>query len=92
MTEDEIAERIQWAVTLPDRALRGLFHHSTVHLNVVWRDLTNADWDKAITLQNGETVYMRETPLLRAKTVWTSAQALNNGARPEHLPPEYRAG
>ena len=85
-----LADMIATAVSLPDRALRGLFHHSEVHLNVVWRDLTDADWNKSVRLPDGTFADMRATPLIRAKTIWKAALALNNGARTEHLPHEFQ--
>src|SRR5258705_13079196 len=36
------------AATLPARALRNLFYHSEVHLNVEWRDLKASDWDATV--------------------------------------------
>ncbi|WP_238367742.1 hypothetical protein [Mesobacterium pallidum] len=34
------------AAHLPAHALRHLFDHTRAHLNVEWRELTDADWDR----------------------------------------------
>ncbi|WP_339857155.1 maleylpyruvate isomerase N-terminal domain-containing protein [uncultured Nisaea sp.] len=45
---------IDLGATLPAQALRHLFTHSAVHLNVVWRDLEDAQWDAVVrTLEGG---------------------------------------
>lgn len=78
------------AATLPARALRHLFHHSEVHLNVCWRDLTHVQWDMPVPLENGTAPLARSLPILRAREVWFGAIDLNNGARQSDLPDAVR--
>lgn len=66
--------------TLPPRALRHLFDHTAIHLNVVWRDLAGPAWTQA----------MREAAEGRARRIWQAALHLGNGARPRDLPAEFR--
>jgi len=74
------------AATLPARALRHLFHHAEVHLNVCWRDLTDAQWDREVELSDGSKTIARNLPVLRAGVVWFGAVDLGNGAREEDIP------
>lgn len=79
---------ISLAATLPDRALRHLFQHSEVHLNVEWRDLTDAEWDAAGTDLLGRPLPVRQTPWLRARELWVHALDLGTGGRVQDLPPD----
>lgn len=83
-------EALDLAETLPPRALRFLAAHADIHLNVVWRDLSDAAWDGAVALPRG-TVPARETARLRAETVWAGALALGNGGRLRDVPEDLRA-
>ncbi|MFV0384188.1 maleylpyruvate isomerase N-terminal domain-containing protein [Paracoccus sp. (in: a-proteobacteria)] len=78
------------AETLPARALRHLADHAAIHLNVVWRDLNDAEWDATISLRSGR-VPVRETPYLRAVTLWRAALELNAGGRMRDLPADIAA-
>ncbi|TKW67250.1 MAG: maleylpyruvate isomerase [Paracoccus denitrificans] len=73
------------AETLPPRALRHLVNHADTHLNVVWRDLSDADWDAPVTL-SGRTGPARDTALLRAGALWRAALDLRAGARLRDVP------
>ncbi|MFS4437462.1 maleylpyruvate isomerase N-terminal domain-containing protein [Paracoccaceae bacterium GXU_MW_L88] len=73
------------AETLPERALRHLAVHADIHLNVVWRDLSDADWQCRVTL-NGRTLTARDTPQRRAETLWRAALDLDAGGRLRDLP------
>ena len=66
-------EEIADGATLPDRALRGLFHHAAVHLDVEWRDLTASQWDAMVAGPDGEAICVRETAWLRARCLWLRA-------------------
>ena len=46
---EQRAAEIESGATLPARALRSLFSHSEVHLNVAWRDLPDEAWDAVRT-------------------------------------------
>lgn len=78
------------AATLPARALRHLFKHSEVHLNVCWRDLTADQWDQVVTLPDGTKAAVRTLPGLRSKSIWQAAIDLGNGANIKDLPGQLR--
>jgi maleylpyruvate isomerase len=80
---DDVAAR----ATQPARALRNLFDHAAVHLNVEWRDLGDADWDVTVTDSKGRSLTVRDTPWLRARTVWLCAVDLDAGGRLADAPP-----
>lgn len=83
--EDQLPQ-IELAVTLPARALRFLIHHSTVHLNICWRDLNDAQWEQPVTLPDGTWSAARDLPKLRARNIWQAAIDLGNGARKSDIP------
>ncbi|MGY6695270.1 MAG: maleylpyruvate isomerase N-terminal domain-containing protein [Roseinatronobacter sp.] len=83
---------LDMAATLPARAIRHLFHHSEVHLNVCWRDLDAADWDRPIALPDGTSTTPRSLPRLRARSLWSSALDLGNGALLRDVPAALRQG
>lgn len=85
------ASEVALGATLPPRALRSLFRHAEVHLNVEWRDLADQDWNAALHLPDGRVVVARETPMLRASKVWQAAIHLNNGARAKDIPETVQA-
>lgn len=74
--------------TLPTRALRFLFLHSEVHLNVEWRDLRGAEWDREVVTFQGRTVSVQETAWMRAREVWVHAVDLDAGGSYLDFPPE----
>jgi maleylpyruvate isomerase len=82
---------IDLAETLPPHALRYLFKHSEVHLNVEWRDLPDAGWAASVNALDGRLINIAATPLMRAQEVWRRALDLNNKARPSDCPPEILA-
>lgn len=90
--EDLTPEEAHWkpdvdlAATLPARALRHLYAHCIVHLNVEFRDLKARDWDHSITLANGTAVPIRNLPILRAQKIWRGAIDLGNGTSDADLP------
>ncbi|WP_448955213.1 maleylpyruvate isomerase N-terminal domain-containing protein [Labrys neptuniae] len=81
---------IELGATLPARALRHLFDHAAVHLNVVWRDLPGAGWDIVAGDAQGQTRSLHVTAMERARRLWRGALELDNGARLRDLPPEFR--
>ncbi len=81
---------VDLAATLPARALRHLYAHSVVHLNVEFRDLKMEDWDKTILLTEGASIPIRELPFLRGQKVWRGALNLGNGTRELDLPERFR--
>ncbi|MGP6087953.1 maleylpyruvate isomerase N-terminal domain-containing protein [Antarctobacter jejuensis] len=90
-SEAERTERLDWGESLPPRALRSLFDHTRVHLDVTWRDLPGALWDRSIPL-DGTNRVLRDTPLIRARHLWLGAIDLNNGARRADLPAALHNG
>jgi maleylpyruvate isomerase len=71
---------IERGATLPARALRNLFAHAEVHLNVEWRDLTDEQWNSEVRTAQGRVVPARETAWMRTREVWVHAVDLDNGA------------
>lgn len=76
-------------VTLPPSALRYLFNHSEVHLNVEWRDLADADWEACVEDATGRRIALRETPETRARAIWLHAMDLNAGGRFTDMSPAF---
>ncbi|ASY65278.1 Maleylpyruvate isomerase, mycothiol-dependent (plasmid) [Sinorhizobium sojae CCBAU 05684] len=75
--------------SLPSRALRHLFDHSGVHLNVEWRDLSDAGWDASVEDAAGRRVTLRDTPEIRARALWLHAVDLAAGGRFADMPPDF---
>lgn len=77
---------IDFGATLSPIALRHLFDHSAVHLNVEWRDLPEDAWQaKVKTIQSRE-VPATETVWMRTREVWMHAVDLDNGATFADIP------
>jgi uncharacterized protein (TIGR03083 family) len=79
-------EDVRRRATQPARALRNLVAHSAVHLNVEWRDLSDAQWDASVRDRAGRTIDIRSKPWRRAVAVWLHAVDLSNGGRFADLP------
>jgi maleylpyruvate isomerase len=77
---------INFGATLPPIALRNLFDHSAVHLNVEWRDLPADAWHHQVKTAQGRTVPAEETVWMRTREVWTHAVDLDNGATFADIP------
>ncbi|ATF20598.1 maleylpyruvate isomerase N-terminal domain-containing protein [Phaeobacter gallaeciensis] len=71
--------------TIPARALRHLFSHSAVHLNVVWRDLSDAEWK----MSNAEKL-ISHTPLERGKVIWEAALNINTSVSASIFPADVK--
>lgn len=84
--QDEHSALIAQGGTLPARALRHLVSHTEVHLNVEWRDLTDAAWDRPINDGRGRRISPRETAQIRAHAIWSAAIALNAGGVSRDIP------
>lgn len=76
------------AATLPARALRHLFQHSSIHLDVCWRDLPGSAWDARVEIRERGDVAVRDMPRLRAISLWRSALDLGAGATLRDAPRE----
>lgn len=93
LREELTAEEAGWvpdiglAATLPTRALRHLYAHADVHLNVEFRDLQPPHWEQEVAIGEGRPAPVRSVPLLRARTIWRSAIDLGTGARMADMPP-----
>lgn len=87
---EERRAEIDLGATLPPRALRHLFDHAAIHLNVVWRDLPGPGWDTLVPDQHGQPRSLRATATERARLLWQSALHLGNGASLRNLPAEFR--
>ncbi|MDQ0925642.1 maleylpyruvate isomerase [Pseudarthrobacter sp. W1I19] len=77
---------IGFGATLSPIALRNLFDHSAVHLNVEWRDLAADSWHHKVKTVQGRTVPAEETVWMRTREVWVHAVDLNNGATFKDIP------
>ena len=89
MYDSEIArlEQLDHGATLPARALRGLFRHAAVHLDVEWRDLDAEAWSTEVHLPGGRVCTAAHTPWLRAREIWLRAVDLDSGGSFLDMPP-----
>ena len=85
-SDAELATKIELGATLPDRALRHLFDHTAVHLNVVWRDLSGDGWRREAPDALGAWRPFSDSARARACFIWAAAFDLGNGARENDLP------
>ncbi|PTX02415.1 maleylpyruvate isomerase N-terminal domain-containing protein [Pararhodobacter aggregans] len=60
---------VDFAAHLPPRALRHLFDHSRIHLNVEWREMSDADWAAWMVPGDGPPVVLADLPRLRAEAL-----------------------
>lgn len=79
---------IEFAATLPARALRNLSAHAAVHLDVEWRDLPEEAWRAPVRTALGRTVPASETVWMRTREVWVHAVDLDNGGSFDDFPAE----
>jgi maleylpyruvate isomerase len=84
-----ISEDAAFAVTLTAGALRNLFLHSEVHLNVEWLDLRTSDWDALLELPDGRQLTARQATWIRARSIWLKAVDLDNGGSFLDFPPNF---
>ncbi|WP_285250676.1 maleylpyruvate isomerase family mycothiol-dependent enzyme [Pseudarthrobacter sp. fls2-241-R2A-168] len=77
---------IEFGATLSPIALRHLFDHSAVHLNVEWRDLPAGAWRHLVKTAQGRVVPAEETVWMRTREVWLHAVDLDNGATFSDIP------
>jgi maleylpyruvate isomerase len=77
---------IDFGATLSPIALRHLFDHSAVHLNVEWRDLPAEAWHHTVRTIQGRDVPATETVWMRTREVWIHAVDLDNGATFKDIP------
>jgi maleylpyruvate isomerase len=77
---------IDFGATLSPIALRNLFDHSAVHLNVEWRDLPADAWHHKVRTIQGREVPATETVWMRTREVWMHAIDLDNGATFADIP------
>lgn len=88
---DEFADvdtsALDLAETLPAAALRHLVTHAAIHLDVTWRDLTDAQWD--LPLEGMPFATVRDSAFARARTLWAGALDLRSGGRLADAPPDF---
>jgi maleylpyruvate isomerase len=77
---------VDLTATLPPRALRHLYDHAHVHVNVEWRDLASADWSRTVALSPDDRLPAQDLPLRQAGLLWWGTVALNASARPDDIP------
>lgn len=80
------ADEIDFGATLNPAALRHLFEHSAIHLNVEWRDLTDEQWGHTVRTAQGRIVPASETVWMRTREVWLHAVDLDNGGSFRDIP------
>jgi maleylpyruvate isomerase len=85
-----LLEDIELAASLPAHALRSLFRHSEVHLNVEWRDLPDEGWTRTVRSLDGRPVRIDATPIIRARQIWKSATNLDGSWRRGDIPAEIK--
>ena len=83
---EERNKEIDFGATLSPIALRNLFDHSAIHLNVEWRDTAPEAWGHEVRTAQGRTVPASETVWMRTRDVWVHAGDLDNGATFEQIP------
>lgn len=76
----DLAGHVSRGVTLPSRALRFLIQHSSIHLNVTWRDLDASAWGSDI-LYKGRELLVSATPKLRCDTLSAALEQLRRDER-----------
>ncbi|WP_129788998.1 maleylpyruvate isomerase family mycothiol-dependent enzyme [Promicromonospora panici] len=81
-------QEIEFAATLPARALRNLCAHAAVHLDVEWRDLSEEAWHAPVRTALGRVVPASETVWMRTREVWVHAVDLENGGSFDDFPAE----
>lgn len=79
-------EEIGFGATLSPAALRNLFDHSAIHLNVEWRDTPPEAWSREVRTAQGRTVPASETVWMRTREIWVHAVDLDNGATFDQIP------
>jgi len=86
--EDEFdwSPDLDLTATLPARALRHLFDHAHVHLNVEWRDLGSAQWNMTARLDESDAPPAHEMPARQAGRLWWGAVALRGTAAAQDIP------
>jgi maleylpyruvate isomerase len=77
---------VDLTATLPPRALRHLYDHAHVHVNVEWRDLASADWSRTVALSPDDRLPAQVLPLRQAGLLWWGAVALNASAGSDDIP------
>lgn len=77
---------ISRGATLQAHALRHLFEHSAVSLDVEWRDSPDSAWRAPVRTATGREVPFSETVWMRLRELWLHAIDLDNGARWSDIP------
>lgn len=91
LLESATQDEIRYGATMPVQALRNLFQHSAVHLNVEWRDLPAEAWFHPLKLDYGsDRSTMVELVRYRATELWESAAALDTGQTEQSIPEPLR--
>ncbi|MFN3207898.1 MAG: maleylpyruvate isomerase N-terminal domain-containing protein [Roseovarius sp.] len=84
-------EVVNQVASLPPRALRNLFAHSEVHLNVEFRDLKADHWQAEILSSNGALLPVNSLPYTRAVSLWRTALELCGRGRIRDCPDRLKA-
>ncbi len=76
--------------TLPPHALRALYAHTVVHLDVTFRDLPGTLWTQLLDWDD-EDMPVARLPQIRAQALWAVALDLDAGGRASDVPVDLRA-
>jgi maleylpyruvate isomerase len=79
---------IDRGATLPPQALRSLFAHTAVHLDMEWRELSGPSWNAQVRTAQGRLVGAHETAWMRVREVWMHGIDLDNGGSTHDFPPD----
>lgn len=85
-SSDARTNEIRRGSTLQPHALRHLYDHSAISLNVEWRDTPDSAWSATVRTATGRSVPFSETLWMRLREVWIHAVDLNNGALWSDIP------
>lgn len=75
-----VAGEIDHAAHLPARALRHLFDHTRVHLNVEWREMSDADWTRVVTCGDGTRLAAADLPRRRSEALQAASSEFSRVA------------
>ncbi len=79
---------ILYGATLSPIALRNLYYHAAIHLNVEWRDLPDEAWSHKVRTIQCREVPASETVWMRSREIWVHTVDLANGASFSDIPTE----
>lgn len=79
-----------YTATLPPQALRNLAQHTSIHLDVEWRDLPPTAWSECLPDLDGRPTPLRASVPGRSRLLWWAAVGLGSGGDIGDAPQEIR--